>query len=71
MAQHLVLAAEAAQLLPFGGGQLAGPAVAGVDGGLVDPVAQGLSRDPEVGGELGDGLAAGAGQLDRLSAERC
>jgi hypothetical protein len=41
-----VLAAQTAQLLLLGGGQLAGPAVAGVDVGLVDPVAQSLPGDP-------------------------
>jgi hypothetical protein len=68
LAQHLVLAA---QLLLLGGGQLVGPTVAGVDVGLVDPVTQGLPGDPQVLGEFGDRLAAGAGKLDRLGAERC
>ena len=45
MAQGLVLAAQAAQLLLVGGGQLPGPTTAGVDVGLVDPVPQGLAGD--------------------------
>jgi hypothetical protein len=39
LAQDLVLAAQAPQLLTLCGGQLVGPAVAGVDVGLVDLVA--------------------------------
>jgi hypothetical protein len=71
LAQDVVLAAQAAQLLALCGGWLAGPTTAGVDVGLVQPVAQGLPGDAKVGGQLGDGLAAGAGQLDGFSAERC
>jgi hypothetical protein len=71
LAKHLVLAAQATQFLPFGGGQLPGPTTAGVDVGLVDPVPQGLAGDAKILGELGDRLPAGAGQLDGLSAERC
>src|SRR6266545_2644527 len=71
LAQDVVVAAQAAQLLALGGGQLAGPTTAGIDIDLVQPVAQGRPGDAEILGQLGDGFPAGAGQLDGLSAERC
>jgi hypothetical protein len=53
LAQDVVVAAQAAQLLALGGGQLAGPTTAGIDVDLVQPVAQGLPGDAEILGQLG------------------
>jgi hypothetical protein len=69
LAQHLDLAAEPAQLLLLLGGEPL--ALAFVDLLLLDPVAQRLDADAELGGYPGDRviLVGSAHQPDRLAAK--
>lgn len=71
LAQHPVLAAQAAQFVPLVGGEHAGLALPGVGVGVGagHPLAQRRLRQVEVAADLGDGLAAGADELNRLRLE--
>lgn len=75
VALHLDLAqlpTQPHQFFPLGGGQafLPGQRLALIDGGLANPVGDGLGRDTELTRELRR-RAAGSNQLDHLLAEFC
>ena len=65
----MILAAQAAQLLPLVGRQVAGLAPARIRVRLAQPVAQRLGRDPQVGSQRREGLLATPGEAHRLGPE--
>jgi len=67
LAQPSVLALELAQAGALVASQALG--LAGLDAGLMDPVAKRLAQDAELRGDLRDRLSRRADEADRLSSE--